>query len=225
MLGLIVAGWLVGDAGVVILDVESRVLDKDDRAAVQVRVASGAADATDLEVLTTADLRALADVAATQQSLDCDGSSECLSELADAYGAATVVSVRVNKVAARYVVELVALDAHSAKVLRRVDGTSTRGQLLDVAKQLGVELFTQPVAPGASPLFVAGVVTGVVGAAATVAGGLGALVAEGAVRGADVSAADKDLGFRARLPLVGVAVVGVVVGVVGVGLVVAGGGE
>lgn len=224
MLALLVAGLLAADASVVVLDVESRVLGTDDRAAVQARVASGVSGASheDAEVVSTADLRALADVAAEQQSLNCDGSSSCLSELADAYGAATVISIRVNKSGSKLLVEVVALDAHSAKVLKRVDRTTSRTDLLDTAKDLGREVVSDDEAAGVSGLFVSGVVTASVGAAALVGGGVGAVLAEGAVRGSNVSAADKDLGFKTRVPLAIVAVAGAVVGLVGGGLVFVG---
>lgn len=229
MIALIVSTWLStapgGGAGVVVLDVDAAVLDDDTRRALQARVASGVAAGTDDDVATTADLRALADVAAAQQALDCDGSSSCLAELADAYGAQSVVSTRVSKVAGQYAIEVVLLDAHSARVLKRVDGAGSKKELLGLAKTLGravVAVDDDDEDDGASGLFVGGVVTGVVGVVALGVGGVGAVVAQGAVSGRGVSAADKNLGFNTRLPLLGVAAVGAVVTVVGVALAVVG---
>jgi hypothetical protein len=224
MIALIVTTLLAADAGIVVLDVDSTALDAEVAKAVQSRVAGGVAGAVDdVEVATTADLRALADVAATQQALDCDGSSSCLAELADAYGAATVVTTRVSQVAGLYAVEVVRLDAHTARVLRRVDGQSDRRGLLALAKQLGGEVVSDE--DGGGGLFAGGVVTGVIGAVALVGGGVGAVRAHGAVSGRGVSAADKNLGFQTRLPLLAVAGAGAVVTVAGVVLVVVGAAE
>ncbi len=219
-------------ASVVVLDVESTVLDADDRAAVQTRVArgisEGARDADDdRDVVTTADLRRLANVVAEQQVLDCNGTSACLAELAGAYGAASVVTTRVGKVAGQYVVEVVLLDAHTARVQKRVDASTTKKELLATARRLGRSLVEDGDEGGARPrgpssLLIGGGVTAGLGFAAAVVGVVGAVLAEGAVRGVNVSGPDKELGFAARTPLAITAVTGLIVGVIGAGAAVAG---
>ena len=209
-----------GVPGIVVLDVDSRAISEDDATAVQARVARGVAEGRPAEqVVTTADLRALVDVAADRQALECDGSSACIAEIAGAFGAAHVVTTRINKLSNRYLIEVVLIDAGTASVIKRVDSSAPKKDLLDVARRLGREVVSAEMT---SPLLIAGAVTAGVGALLGIGGGVGAWMAESAVQGRGVSAADKELGFNARVPLAGLAAVGVLGAIVGGGLAIAG---
>jgi hypothetical protein len=182
------------------------------------------ADHPEVEVLSSADLAALAALESTKQAVGCEDVS-CLAEIAGAMGAQYVVFGSISYVDELYVANLSLFDADQAKPIQRGRMQGTRVQeLIKDAAPLADELLS-PLNLGAPPrvraagpaggpnvlLLTTGIATASVGGLLAV-GGIGSLVGGLALQ--QDATAGKDLKNLAEI-LIPVGAVASAVGVLG----------
>ncbi len=122
-----------------VLDVQGGELEPEQRATLTSTVAARAARFASLDVLSSADLRQLADLRADQAAAGCDdAASSCMAELANALGAKLVVATRAGKLDALTVVTLQVFDVTTGTAQGRA---SVQGwSLPEVTDKLGLAL-------------------------------------------------------------------------------------
>lgn len=217
---------------VLVLDLAHVGVDAEAARLVSGIVASLAAENRDINVVTSADLRAMLDLEATTQALGCDATS-CLAEVAGAVDASFIVYGDLGKLGERYVVTINLFEAAAGvgRGRRTVEAASLetmpsvlRPALNNVLGPLGGIPLTDAMQPAnaVDGLAIAGgVITGV-GTLGLVGAGIAALVLDGVASDAGQSIADKTAAINnGRIALV-VAGASLVVAGIGGGLLVAG---
>ncbi len=224
---------------VAVMDLENQGLPADQAHLAKVlteALAASVADVSGCEVVTRQDIASMIDFEAERAACGGSASDSCLSEIGNALGVERMVAGAVARVGTATTVTARLLNLKAGKVESRAEETTSDPAALRAAAQtVGKRLFGAASAPltstesGSSsgpssgpsgPLLVGGVVVGVVGLVAAGVGGALALGANGVLadRGSTRAAKDeaRDTGG------VALAIVGVGVGVVIVGVVVGG---
>ncbi len=122
-----------------VLDVQGGDLEVEQRATLTSTIAARAARFASLNVLSSADLRQLADLRADQAAAGCeDAASSCMAELANALGAQLVLATRAGKLDALTVITLQLFEVKAGAAAGRA---SVQGwSLPEVSDKLGLAL-------------------------------------------------------------------------------------
>jgi hypothetical protein len=159
---------------VLVLDLQGVGVTAEDARLITGAVAALVGENAQLDVVTGADMRQLAEVAATKQSIGCDDAG-CLAELAGALDATFIISGDVGRLGTAWLVNLSLFDATRAKSAGRVSAEVASLEVMPQSLRPTVNTLLQPFGgiavadAGPSTLAVAGGVTAGVGALATVA--------------------------------------------------------
>jgi hypothetical protein len=188
---------------VLVLDVEVVGTDAVDAAAATRVMAAAAAEVPGYTVLSTADLRAMANLEVDRQNAGCT-TTGCLTELADALGAGLVLFGTVSTIGDTTTTTVTLYASETQALQKRSFTSSTNG----LAKPLRAETITLlgGRAPRSPAVLVTGIATAALGAAAAGIGTWQVMAAD---------AENKDLWLVVGRAGVVAAAAGVVVGVVG----------
>lgn len=188
-----------------------------------------------LQVVTSADLRHLADLEAERMALGCDdATATCIAEIANALGARFVVNGQVGQLDTdRLFLQVSLFDAQQGRAIAREEaGGSSFGALDDAVPAVVARLLSgtmlQPsssaavAARGPAPLVVAGGIVGGVGGVGLVGGAFWGSAINRTLGKADGAPADKVKALDQRLPALITLGSAAVVTVVGAALLVVG---
>ena len=218
---------------VLVLDIEAIGVSADDANAATRLVASAASEVPGVEVVSASDLRRLAALEADKMAAGCEEAS-CLAEIAGALGAQSVLFGSLSRLGTTTTASLSLYTAADGRTERRSVDVQDLSGLTAVLRERTTDLLapssssssppssssSSPDEPAGSPL---PMIVAVTGGALAVAGGVGIAVSEALVQQPERPGADKaNLQGIGRIA-VAASVVGVVVGVVGAGLLLAGG--
>jgi hypothetical protein len=223
----------------VILDLTANDVDKNLVKTISEAIAVGLQKQAIVDdVVSAADLRAMMDVEADKRALgaDCEMKESCMAEVAQALGADVLVHGAVGRFGELYTVSLSIFDARNNRAIAREKVESEKLELLSrkvdfATKRLAfayegksLELAgAEPTEPGGgvSPLLLAGVGVGALGAIGAVVGGLLASSAAQTLENPASSGAEKDSAQDTHPIFLATALGGGVVAAAGAGLVAA----
>jgi TolB-like protein len=177
-----------------------------------------------LDVMSTEDVRRAMDVEVAKQAMDCTQES-CMAEIANALGADYLVFGNVGSLGDVIVGNMSLLDVKQGKSIGREEiEVRALSDLPPAVREAGTRMIapfstkTSEATPFTSPLFLAGVATGAVGAGTAIVGIFLASQSYGVIRDTVSVDADKDIAERDLPIYAAIGVTGGVVTLIGAGL-------
>ena len=201
---------------VLVLDIEAISVDAADAAAATRIVAAAASEVEGVEVVSANDLRRLDALQADRSAAGCSDDASCLADIAGALGAESVLFGSLSRLGSTTTASLSLYTAGDGRVERVSVDVADLSALTPALRERTAVLLGRNAptpAPG-NPWF--GAVVG--GGVAAVVGAGAAVVGEVLIEQPDRDGSEKDLARVVGLAGLGVAVVGVAVGVVFGGL-------
>lgn len=219
LLPLLLALSCAAPEKVLVLDLEAVGITADDAAAAT-RVVAAAADEVDgVEIISTSELRRLAELEGTRAMAGCSETS-CMADIAGALGAQRIIFGSLSKLGSTTTVVLSLYDAATQNATRRSFDVASHDGLAallrtNTAALLGAPAPATTPAPAATSGIGPGVVVTATGVGLVVLGTAGAVFGEVSVQDPQAASDAKETMRTVGRVGLGVAAVGVVVGVVG----------
>ncbi len=215
IVGLAAGATVAERTQILLLDLEASV-PKETIQLLGGSIASAVAKYDNVEVITTADLRAMTELESSKAAAGCDQTS-CLAELAAALGARYVMYGRLGPLGGELILQLNLFDANATRAVARTERRAPDLAALSAEIPAAVDELLAPINVVAepSPLFVTASVLAVAGSVVALGAGVGAASLEASLWSAASSVDDKQRALDVGPWLWGTALVAAAAGTVG----------